>query len=157
MRARTSVFLIILVAAALSVMASCAYAPRVAEENDDILSIRDDYIRAHPDGRHNEFILRGEVVKGMKYLEVLASWGYPEARLRVPERKLEYWRYLALDDASRDWLQYTFIFEKDELIEWEMTRHATKGRAMADIEFDDPTAPPASSSAPPQDRASLKR
>jgi hypothetical protein len=156
MRARVPLVRIILMAVALTVMASCAYAPRVAEENDDILSIRDDYIRTHPDGSYNEFILRGEVVKGMKYLEVLASWGYPEARLRVPERKLEYWRYLARDEASRDWLQYTFIFEKDELIEWEMTRHVSKGRAMADIEFDDPTVPPSPAEALPEPRTSLK-
>lgn len=122
-----------------SLVTSCAYAPRVPEESNAVLSIRSDYIRTHPDGPYNAYIQRGEVVKGMQYLEVLASWGHPRSRLRVPSRRLEYWRYLTHDDVSGDWMQYTFVFENDVLLEWQMARHTSLGRAMAQIEFDDPT------------------
>lgn len=142
--------------AAVAALSSCAHAPRVLEENGDVLSLRQDYLRAHPDGRYNEFIARGEVVRGMTYLEVLASWGYPDARARVPERSLEYWRYLAADEASGDWIQYVFLFEESTLSEWEMSRHASKGRAMEQFEFRDPTRLPDERSLPPEARAAVK-
>jgi hypothetical protein len=147
----------LLAALVAGVLSSCAHAPPALEETEGVPSIRADYLRNHPAGQYNEFIRRGEVVRGMTYLEVLASWGYPEARLRVPKRGLEYWRYLARDDVSGDWIQYTFVFEDNALLEWEMTRHHSKGRAMAHIEFDDPTELPTEEMLPPDSRAAVKR
>jgi len=137
--------------------ASCAYSPRVLDEDAAVLSIRTDYLKSNPDGIYNDYIRRGEVVKGMTYVEVLASWGFPASRLRVPERNLEYWRYVARDDVSLDWAQYTFVFEGPSLIEWQMTRHTSKGRAMEPIEFSDPTGPPAEAMYPPETKAAVKR
>lgn len=147
----------ILLALAASLVASCAHAPRVPEESDNVLSIRHDYLRSNPQGRYNEFIRRGEVVKGMTYVEVLASWGFPESRLRIPTRDLEYWRYVTRDAASRDWIQYTFVFEGNALFEWEMIRHQSKGRAMAQIEFEDPVEMPVDTRIPLEPSAALKR
>lgn len=142
--------------AAVAAFSSCAHAPRAIEENAEVLSLRQDYLHTYPDGRYNDYIERGEVVRGMTYLEVLAAWGYPEARLRIPERSLEYWRYVTADEVSRDWIQYVFIFEKNELQEWEMSRHASKGRAMEQFEFRDPTRLPTDDVPPLGERAVVK-
>jgi hypothetical protein len=148
---------VLLAVVTTAVLASCAYSPRVIEENDAVLSIRTDYLRSNPTGKFNDFIKRGEVVKGMNYVEVLASWGFPEARLRVADRGLEYWRYVTRDDASRDWVQYTFVFEGNALAEWEMMRHNSKTRAMAQIEFRDATGIPTEEMYPPESSAALRK
>lgn len=136
-------WLVVGVAAALS---SCAYTPRVPEESAAVLTIRNDYLRNHPQGQYNEHIQRGEVVKGMSLVEVLASWGDPDTRLRVPDRSVEYWRYVARDDASKDWVLYTFTFEKRKLVEWEMSRHVSQMKAMEEARLDGPKPPDVPSS-----------
>jgi hypothetical protein len=143
--------------AAAVILASCAYSPRVADESATVLSIRADYLRSNPGGRYNEYINRGEVVKGMNYVEVLASWGFPQSRLRLSERDFEYWRYVARDDATGDWIQYTFVFEGPALFEWESTRHTTKGRAMAEVDFRGPVDLPGDAMYPPETSAAVKR
>ena len=59
---------------------SCSHAPKVLNETDTVLQIREDYLRANPNGPFNERIARGEVEKGMNFLEVLAAWGLPDTR-----------------------------------------------------------------------------
>ncbi len=138
MRRHIPIARMLLVLIAGAVLSSCAHSPRVIDENEAVLSIRTDYLRSNPAGPYNDFIRRGEVVKGMNYVEVLAAWGFPESRLRVPERSAEYWRYVSRDELSRDWIQYTFVFEGDALAEWEMMRQASKGRAVSLVEFPEP-------------------
>jgi hypothetical protein len=157
MRWRESTIRALLFIVAATFLPSCAHSPRVIDESEAVLSIRKDYLRSNPDGRFNDFIERGEVVKGMSYVEVLAAWGFPEARLNIPERSTEYWRYVARDDLSRDWVEYTFVFQKNLLSEWEMIRHPSKGRAMAHIEFRDPTELPDGRMFPPETSAAVKK
>lgn len=123
------------------VFASCAHSPRVAEETTSMLAIRDGYLESHPDGRFNEYIARGEVVKGMDFMDVLASWGIPVSRVRDP-KGVEHWLYLAEDDQSGDWVGYTFAFEKYTLIEWDVTRHTSKNGALVYWEPRVPAPPP---------------
>jgi hypothetical protein len=135
--------LVVLTAAMVS---SCSYNNHliVVEENRAMLSIRAEFLQANPDGIHNASISRGEVVKGMGFMEVLASWGLPEARERDQEKGLEYWSYFFRDDDSRDWVRYTFTFEKTELTEWDTARHVARNQPLAGWEALDTTeVPPA--------------
>lgn len=122
----------------------CAHSPRVMDETSSMLTIRSDYLETNPDGPFNSHIMSGEVVKGMNYVEVLASWGVPHARYRtnVGEDEVEYWHYLARDDVSKDWTQYTFVFEKKSLVEWDMMRHVSKNGSLAYWGTDEPALYP---------------
>jgi hypothetical protein len=100
----------------------------MSEENetDYIRMLREEFFKTHPDGMYNEHIARGEVVIGMDYLEVLASWGNPGSREK-PTDNVEYWTYLDEDEDSKDWIRYKFIFRKNRLEDWELTRHVAAG------------------------------
>jgi len=141
------------------VVAGCAHAPRMGNETESVLTIREDYLRAYPDGAYNEYIRRGEVTKGMNFIEVLASWGVPDRRLHSEEKNIpvEYWSYLSMDEASLDWVRYTFAFEKKHLVEWDLTRHNNKYGTLSQWSLSDVT--PAIDPMPGRDRtsASLKR
>ena len=127
---------------------SCSHAPKVLNETDTVLQIREDYLRANPNGPFNERIARGEVEKGMNFLEVLAAWGLPDTRGLSQDRKFEYWMYFSQDDLSMDWTQYRFVFEKSALADWELTRHVTKSpslvywRAQSDFSATQPAISP---------------
>jgi hypothetical protein len=95
-------------------------------ETDYIRMLREEFFKTHPDGTYNEHIARGEVVVGMDYLEVLASWGNPGSREK-PTDNVEYWTYLDEDEDSKDWIRYKFVFRKNRLEDWELTRHVAAG------------------------------
>ena len=111
------------------VFASCAHTPRVTEESESLLTIRRGYLETHPDGQFNPYIVRGEVVPGMDFMDVLASWGIPASRIR-DKKGIENWIYLAEDHESGDWVRYTFSFEKYTLAEWQISRHNSKNGAL---------------------------
>jgi len=127
MRQSSTIAFAFAVVATLLVAAGCAHSPRVIDESPSMLTIRADYLQSNPDGPYNEHIHSGEVVKGMNYIEVLASWGVPDARYRTEpgEIEVEYWHYLSLDEISHDWTQHTFVFEKKKLVEWDVMRHVS--------------------------------
>jgi hypothetical protein len=110
--------------------AACAHVPRSFDESPTTLAIRADFLETHPAGMFNDHIARGEVSKGMNYLEVLAAWGVPERRARSEDARFELWGYVALDEVSQDWTRYTFVFERQALVGWEITRHVNKGHAL---------------------------
>ena len=58
------------------------------QETEYIRMLRQEFFKTHPDGKYNEHIKKGEVVRGMDFLEVLASWGNPDAREK-PTQNLE--------------------------------------------------------------------
>jgi hypothetical protein len=100
----------------------------MSEENETeyIRMLREEFFKTHPDGQYNEFIARGEVVKGMDFLEVLASWGNPNKREK-PTENVEYWLYHEEDENSLDWVEYKFVFRKNVLEDWELTKHIGEG------------------------------
>ena len=61
-------------------LAACSHLPHM-ESTDSTSSLRQEYLEMHPDGKYNARIMKGEVVKGMGVIEVLASWGLPSAAL----------------------------------------------------------------------------
>jgi len=90
-------------------------------ETEYVLMLREEFFKTHPDGVYNEHISRGEVVKGMDFLEVLASWGNP-GRREKPTPNVEYWMYKEVDEDSKDWVEYKLVFRKNVLEDWELTR-----------------------------------
>jgi hypothetical protein len=107
---------------------ACSQNPRRDEstESDYIRMLRDEFFKTHPNGIHNEYIARGEVVRGMDFLEVLASWGNPIKREK-PSPDVEYWVYLEEEEETKDWVQYKFVFRKSVLDDWEVARHVAQG------------------------------
>jgi hypothetical protein len=107
---------------------ACSQAPRMSQENetDYVRMLREEFFKTHPDGLYNDHIARGEVVRGMDFLEVLASWGNPGSREK-PADNVEYWMYTDEDEDSKDVIQYKFIFRKNCLDDWELTRHVAAG------------------------------
>jgi hypothetical protein len=117
-----------LTAALLSL--ACAHTPNALNTDEAVLMMREDYVRTHPGGKYNEYIQRGQVVRGMNYLEVSASWGIPETRSKSRDRKVEYWTFFGKDDLSGDWTRYTMVFEKGVLADWELSKHFTKNGTL---------------------------
>lgn len=107
----------------LSIVA-CSQTPRMSQENetDYIRMLREEFFKTHPDGQYNERIANGEVVIGMDFLEVLASWGNPNQREKT-STSVEYWIYRDEDEDSKDWVEYRFTFRGNRLDDWELSRH----------------------------------
>ncbi|MDH3198944.1 MAG: hypothetical protein OEO21_11975 [Candidatus Krumholzibacteria bacterium] len=143
--------------AATLLCAACAHAPRSFDESLTTLAIRADFLETHPAGKYNANIARGEVSKGMDYFEVLAAWGVPERRARNEDARFELWGYVAVDEVSQDWTQYTFVFEKQTLVGWEITRHVNKGHALEQWESPEPPGNALDPESHPADVTGLKR
>ena len=135
MHGRSSLLFILSLVLVIFVIA-CAHTPRMSKdrETEYIRMLREEFFKSHPEGEFNENIKRGEVLAGMGFLEVLASWGLPTSRSQSKDKSTEYWTYFGYDDASKDWSRYTFVFEQSRLLEWEMTRHVPGNRRTESIE-----------------------
>lgn len=120
-------FLVLPMLLVVSVL-SCSHTPRMShdQETEYIRMLRQEFFKTNPDGEYNDRIRKGEVVRGMDFLEVLASWGNPDAR-RKPTENVEHWTYLELDEDSKDSVRYMFIFKKNILFDWELNRQFAKG------------------------------
>ena len=114
------------------IFSSCSHAPRALNEGTTVTDLRQDHLKKYPDGKFNRYIERGQIVKGMQYLEVMASWGLPESRRLSRDREFEYWTFFGKDNDSWDWIRYTLEFEENCLLGWDMTRHFTKNGVLED-------------------------
>jgi hypothetical protein len=125
---RWNIRTVLCLTALLLILPSCSHNPRMLSgtESDYLLKLRAEYLASNPNGMYNEYVERGEVVKGMDFLEVLASWGHPE--IRKKESSLtEQWTYTEVDEASKDWVVYVFTFRRNVLSEWDLYRHFAAG------------------------------
>jgi hypothetical protein len=122
-------------------LTACAHTPEALHTDDSLIMMREDYVNSHPDGKYNSFIDQGQVVKGMNFIEVSASWGIPETRSRSNDAKLEYWTFFGKDEFSGDWTRYTMIFEQGILTGWDLNRHFTKNGTLTRwlVPEDEPT------------------
>jgi hypothetical protein len=121
--------IVVLAALAASVLASCTAGLPRRDDTPAILEIRDDYMRANPNGPFSAEVARGEVTLGMGYYDVLAAWGKPDARTAIPDRGEEHWTYVLQDDNGVDWTLYEFIFARRTVVEWEFSRNVGSGFA----------------------------
>lgn len=103
---------------AIGIAASCTHVPRSPNGSYTIASVRKQYLDDHPDGKFNEQIIRGELVKGMNVIEVLASWGLPERRQWAGNSSEESWVYTARDEHSQDVITYELVFKARVLSRW---------------------------------------
>jgi hypothetical protein len=115
----------------LLVFLACSHTPKALNDSVSVLQTREDYLLSHPDGKYNQYIERGEVVRGMNYVQVSAAWGIPETRSQSKDKKFEYWTFVGHDDLSGDWTRYTFVFQKGVLTDWDLNRHFTKNGTLA--------------------------
>lgn len=92
--------------------ASCSHAPRLAKAPAARDDLRAEYLRNNPDGKFNNHIIRGEVVKGMGSIEVLAAWGVPNLRRSGRAEIAEYWIYYSLDDHTKTYTLYELGFRE---------------------------------------------
>ena len=110
--------------------------PRVETSPSYLLELRAEYLAMNPDGEFNVHVEQGEVVKGMDYLAVLASWGYPTRRERRGETR-EDWVYREVDETTQAWIEYTFIFRHNVLGGWDIARNSAGGRGLETERRDD--------------------
>ena len=123
---RTSIVVLLILA---SLAAACANVPPRRDDTPEILVLREDYLRAHPNGPFNPEIARGEVALGMGYSDMLAAWGMPDARLADPDMEQEQWTYVLRSDNGVDWVRYDFLFANRLVAEWEISRNVGTGFA----------------------------
>ncbi|MDH3216033.1 MAG: DUF2845 domain-containing protein [Candidatus Krumholzibacteria bacterium] len=128
-----SVHHILLVALFIATTTSCAHTPRLPQDNPEVTSVRDHYLRTHPDGVYNQHIMKGEVARGMNVIEVLASWGLPERRLfddATQSVSTESWIYSMRDEFSRDRFTYQLVFEDRVLLRWTLDKGTAAGGGL---------------------------
>jgi hypothetical protein len=120
-------------------IASCAHVPRSPDHTPEMTSIRQQYLADNPDGAYNAYIQRGEVVKGMNVVEVLASWGPPDSRHGVHGSSAETWSYEHTDDVNREFMVYELVFKSRTLARWAVSRQDTGSGTVSRRERTDVT------------------
>jgi len=108
----------LLVVVTLALAASCSQLPASHRSDEHTTSIRAEYLQNHPDGKYNAYIAEGRVVKGMSVVEVLASWGLPNARRSVAQENSEFWTYYAKDEQTQQIVSYELVFQTKVLAKW---------------------------------------
>lgn len=141
----------------LLLFTACAHAPHALNDDSRVHLTRNEFVQSHPQGRYNEFISNGEVVRGMDVLEVSASWGVPETRRLSKDNKLEYWTYFGKDEVSGDWTRYTLVFEQRLLTDWQVARHFAKNGTLSQWSISGDSGPVSSPSRTSSGTDSAKR
>jgi len=119
------------IALLLLLVPACASQLRMVDDKPAsyLRALRADYLAANPTGEFNEYVKRGEVVRGMDLVAVLASWGHPARRVRNTDLS-ELWVYEDVDKDSKDRTEYHFFFHNAHLSDWEINRHVALGRTV---------------------------
>ena len=112
----------------LTLTASCSQLPQSSRTDEQMTSVRAEFLQNHPEGMYNAYIKEGRVVKGMGIVEVLASWGLPNVRRPAPEGDVEFWAYYAKDEQTQQLVSYELVFEAKVLNRW--TVHAELPSAL---------------------------
>lgn len=102
----------------LVLAASCSQLPASNRSDEHTTGIRTEYLQNHPDGKYNNYIADGRVVKGMSVVEVLASWGLPNARRAAAKENSEFWTYYAKDEQTQQVVSYELVFLSRVLSKW---------------------------------------
>ncbi len=109
---------IVSVACSVVLLASCGGLPQSTRTDENTTSIREEYLKTHPDGKYNTYIQEGRIVKGMGVLDVLASWGLPNLRRPGEKTEEEFWAYHAKDELSQQVVSYELDFVNKVLTRW---------------------------------------
>lgn len=125
---------------AVFLVAACATTLRLSQEKRPayLSELRAQYVAEFPNSEYLEQVNAGQVVKGMDRFGVLASWGYPEKRVRDGTMS-EAWTYVDMDESSGDTIEYTLAFLDGVLKDWQTARLTT---GMTPIKNDVPPPMP---------------
>jgi hypothetical protein len=120
-------------------LAGCSTSLRLSQDlrAPYVKDLRAEYLAANPNTPYRTNVSRGEVVKGMDTMGVLAAWGHPEKRVR-DGRDDERWLYVDKDDDSGDQVEYTLLFHSGVLNHWDIRREVG---GMRPIQANPPEAP----------------
>ena len=132
---RCGLFLIV----TLALATSCSKLPPSKRSDEHTTGIRAEYLQNHPDGKYNQHIAEGRVVKGMSIVEVLASWGLPNARRSVAQENSEFWTYYAKDEQTQQIVSYELVFQAKTLSKWVV--HAQSETALGTNQLNPGEAP----------------
>jgi hypothetical protein len=124
-------FLLFLNAAVLLViMSGCSCVSTMERANLTTAASREEYVKLHPDGTHNDCIMNGEIVRGMSAPEVVASWGLPNVYIVTKTGPDEQWIFYVKDRDSLSMLIYTLGFADDTLRAWEVEQKRFVGQGI---------------------------
>jgi hypothetical protein len=111
------------------VLTSCATCPGTFKEDRSIAKMREVYVRENPQCAYNDQILAGKIEKGMGIYEVLASWGFPQAR--EPDAggdpDILYWTYSMVNPGTMTAYLYRLKFDDYRLVDWDVSREGAVG------------------------------
>jgi hypothetical protein len=82
--------------------------------------LRVEYINLHPEGNFNSHIYKGEIKRGMKSDEVVASWGFPNVLLVDDHYMNQHWVYYTRGSDNGSVLIYTLDFLDSNLQDWDI-------------------------------------
>lgn len=116
----------------IALIASCSSLPQSTHLDEGQADLRAEYLENHPDGKFNQHITEGRVVKGMGIVEVLASWGIPNSRRGWKHGDAEYWAYYAKDEHTGQIVSYELIFEEQILSRWMVDTDAAASLGTAE-------------------------
>lgn len=118
-----------------ALMVCCSHAPQLHEGSESMRQSRMEYVQNNPGGKYNDYIMKGELAKGMGVPEVEASWGLPDKQRELDGTKLEQWIYADLDDVSGRLVVYSLAFTDRVLVYWEIHENlVTADGARPDLE-----------------------
>lgn len=111
-------------------LSGCSHAPSLYTDSMAMKETRQEYVRNNPGGTFNDFILKGELAKGMDMNEVEAAWGLPDKRRDLEDESMEQWIYAAMDDVSNRVVVYSLAFQNRSLIHWDIHETVVTGKGI---------------------------
>jgi len=124
-------FVLILSAVALFMTSyGCSCVSTVERANLMPVVSREEFVKQHPGGTHNDCIRNGEIMRGMSVNEVIASWGFPNVYFVTKTAPAEQWIYYIKDRNSLSMLIYTLSFADDTLRVWDVDQKRFVGQGI---------------------------
>jgi len=116
---------VILVALLFSVLYGCSGLRTVECEGLTSPEARKEYVLANPNCQYNQYIDKGEIIRGMNIYEVIASWGLPNKHVYSPRSKEECWIYYVAEKEHRYYVTYSLYFDDIVLSDWNIDINRT--------------------------------
>ncbi len=122
--------LILFIGALLLTLCGCSGVSTLERANLTSLESRQEYVKLHPEGDHNDCIRNGEIISGMNMHEVIASWGLPNVYVVTRTQPTEQWIYYIKDIDSLSMFIYTLSFADDTLKVWDIDQKRFVGHGI---------------------------
>ncbi|MDZ7859984.1 MAG: hypothetical protein U5O15_04870 [Candidatus Krumholzibacteriota bacterium] len=113
-------FLLLVFLGSLILFFGCSEMTTIGREECVDYQLRADYVNSHPDCDYGSQIVNGEIIRGMKREEVVASWGFPNVLLADDIRNNQHWVYYTKGTDEGSVLIYTLDFTGSDLYDWDI-------------------------------------